>query len=287
MATAAPRHYGGEDARCVAAVPRKPPYLVATSVPRFTLAAAAAALVAALLWIHRADNSGPRVVRPDPPLAREAAPRDAPAHPMPPAPIRALPPLAQSDAVVRDAVRKVEGAGELARMLAAGDLVLRFVDSVDRISSRSLPRQAFPIVIPVAPYDATTERAAHVLEQADYARYVPLVDVLDAVDMHGAASVYWRLYPLLQQAYEQLGVHKGYFNDRVVEIIDHLLQTPAPGAPIAVVSGGGLLRFEDPRLEACSAGQKALLRMGPANAARVESKLRQLRQLLVLRAPTR
>ena len=241
----------------------------------------------ALLWIHRADNSGPRVVRPDPPLARDKAAEDAPAHPMPPAPIRALPPLAQSDAVVRDAVRNVAGASDLARMLATGDLVRRFVDTVDRISSRSLPRRVFPIVVPVAPYDAATGRTAHVLEQADYVRYAPIVNVLDAVDMHGAASVYWRLYPLLQQAYEQLGVHKGYFNDRVVEVIDHLLQTPAPGAPIAVVSGDGVLRFEDPRLEACSAGQKALLRMGPANAARVESKLRQLRQLLVLRAPTR
>jgi len=287
MAAAAPRHYGGDDACCVAAVPRKSSYLVATSAPRFTLAAAAAAVVVALLWIHGGDNSGPRVVRPDPPLARETTVQDAPAHPMPPAPIRALPPLAQSDPVVRDAVGNVEGAAALVGMLAAGDLVRRFVGTIDRIPSHSLPRHVLPIVIPVAPYDATTQAAAHVLEQADYARYVRIVDVVDAVDMHGAASVYWRLYPLLQQAYEQLGAHKGYFNDRVVEIIDHLLQTPAPGAPIAVVSAGGLLRFEDPRLEACSAGQKALLRMGPANAARVESKLRQLRQLLVLRAPTR
>jgi len=287
MAAAAPRHYGGDDARCAAAVPRKPLHLVATSLPRFALAAAAAALVVALLWIHGADNSGPRVARPDPPLARETATQDAPAHPMPPAPIRALPPLAQSDAVVRDAVHNVEGAAALAGMLAAGDLVRRFVATIDRIPGHSLPRHVLPIVVPVAPYDATAEPAAHVLEQADYARFVRLVDVVDAIDMHGAASVYWRLYPLLQQAYEQLGADKGYFNDRVVEIIDHLLQTPAPGAPIAVVNAGGLRRFEDPRLEACSAGQKALLRMGPANAARVESKLRQLRQLLVLRAPAR
>jgi len=35
--------------------------------------------------------------------------------------------------------------------------------------------------------------------------------------------------------------------------------------------------FEDPQLEALSAGQKILVRMGPSNARQVKAKLRELR----------
>jgi hypothetical protein len=38
-----------------------------------------------------------------------------------------------------------------------------------------------------------------------------------------------------------------------------------------------LYEFEDPQFEALSAGQKAMLRLGPENAQRVKAKLRALR----------
>jgi len=43
-----------------------------------------------------------------------------------------------------------------------------------------------------------------------------------------------RLYPLLQRVYVELGHPDQYFNDRVVEVIDHLLETPEVAPPIKV-----------------------------------------------------
>ena len=51
-------------------------------------------------------------------------------------------------------------------------------------------------------------------------------------------------------------------------MIDHLLATPEIEGPIRLVQPKVLYEFADPELEARSAGQKLLLRMGAANAAR-------------------
>ena len=62
-------------------------------------------------------------------------------------------------------------------------------------------------------------------------RYVALVLLAESVDAAAVAAAYRRMYPLFQQAYEELGYPGRYFNDRLVEVIDHLLATPpAPQA---------------------------------------------------------
>ena len=94
------------------------------------------------------------------------------------------------------------------------------------------------------------------------------------------AALYRRLYPQFQKAYEDLGNPEGYFNDRVIEVIDHLLSAPAAPATIALAQPSVYYVFADPALEAESAGRKLLLRMGPGNAARVQAKLREIRALI-------
>jgi hypothetical protein len=136
--------------------------------------AAAAALIVAL--------SGP----PD-------APREAPKHPVPAAPLRALPSLGASDDVVRDAVRRIHGTEALGPMLSEHDVVRRFVANVDAAARGTCVQ---------------CRAALHAM--AD-------------VDARAAARLYSRLYPLLQQAYEEQSPGKGYFNDRTVEAIDRLL----------------------------------------------------------------
>ncbi|MCA8886134.1 MAG: DUF3014 domain-containing protein, partial [Hyphomonadaceae bacterium] len=66
------------------------------------------------------------------------------------------------------------------------------------------------------------------------ARYGALVRWIESVDMERAVALYARLYPLFQQAYEELGYPGRYFNDRLVAVIDHLLQAPEPASPVAV-----------------------------------------------------
>ena len=109
------------------------------------------------------------------------------------------------------------------------------------------------------------------------ARYAPYVQALERTDAKQLAGVYLRFYPLFQQAYEELGYPKAYFNDRLVASIDHLLAAPEPPAPLRLAQPKVLYEFADPELEALSAGHKAMLRLGPDNARRVKAKLRALR----------
>jgi len=92
--------------------------------------------------------------------------------------------------------------------------------------------------------------------------------------------LYQRYYQLFQQAYEENG-GAGSFNDRLVEVIDHLLKTPDVPGPIYLTKPEAVYVFEDPGLEAMTAGQKILVRMGPANAAIVKEKLAEIRSELI------
>jgi hypothetical protein len=116
------------------------------------------------------------------------------------------------------------------------------------------------------------------LSEANFERYAALVSIASNADSKQLASMYRRYYPLFQEAYVDLGYPDGYFNDRLVEVIDHLLATPDVTGPIRLTQPGVFYQYADPSLEERSAGQKMLIRMGPKNAAAVKAKLRELRK---------
>ena len=59
------------------------------------------------------------------------------------------------------------------------------------------------------------------------------------------------------------------------------MTTPDVDGDIYLVKPEAVYLFEDPELEALTAGQKILLRMGPENAMAVKEKLREIRRLLL------
>ena len=84
--------------------------------------------------------------------------------------------------------------------------------------------------------------------------------LVNAVDTAKLVALYVRYYPLFQQAYRELGYPKGYFNDRLVEVIDHLLGAPEVPASAKLVRPKVFYLYADPGLEAQSAGRKVLMR---------------------------
>jgi hypothetical protein len=63
------------------------------------------------------------------------------------------------------------------------------------------------------------------------ARYTPYVRIAALVNAKKLVATYGQLYPLFQKAYEDLGYPKGYFNDRLIVVIDHLLAAPDANGP--------------------------------------------------------
>jgi len=70
-----------------------------------------------------------------------------------------------------------------------------------------------------------------------------------------------------------------------VKTIDVLLATPEVNGPLKVEQPKVVYVFADPALEALPAGQKAMLRLGPRNAAAVKAKLREFRSQIVRATP--
>jgi hypothetical protein len=121
---------------------------------------------------------------------------------------------------------------------------------------------------------------------ANATRYAPYLKTLQALDTAPLVALYVRNYPAFQQAYRDLGYPNGYFNDRLVDVIDHLLAAPEVQTPVTVLQPRVLYEYANPDLEARSAGQKALLRLGPEGERAAKAKLREIRRALTA-APAR
>jgi hypothetical protein len=156
----------------------------------------------------------------------------------------------------------------------------KMVATVDSLARSDVAARMNPARPPAGDFAVAGEGDAIVLGAANFARYAPWVELVDSLDAQSTAALYRRLYPQFQAAYEHLGNPDRYFNDRVVEVIDHLLSAPEGPATIPLVRPNVFYEFADPALERQSAGRKLLLRMGPGNAARVKAKLREVRGLI-------
>lgn len=190
-----------------------------------------------------------------------------------------LPPLAESDDSVAEALLALFDSEALGAVLIREQVVSRMVATVDSLNSRELA----PLVMPVQPPSGTfqaSEGEPLTISSDNFERYRPYVDLVAEADVEAAVEFYRRHYPLFQQAYSELGYGDAYFNDRLVETIDHLLATPQPEQPPVLVKPEAIYLYQDEALEALSAGQKILLRMGPEQAAVVREKLTELRAAL-------
>jgi hypothetical protein len=243
------------------------------------LAAAALLLVVAgyVYWAGRPVTPAPV----SPPAPAEAPRAEAPPEPVIEHPVQPAPPapvaLDASDAPMAAALGSLIGADRLAQWFATDALVRRFVATIDNLS-RATVAPRVRVIRPVAGSFMVDHAGDELLvAPGNAARYAPYVQAIERVDAKQLAGVYLRFYPWFQQAYEELGYPKAYFNDRLVASIDHLLATPEPAGPLKLVQTKVLYEYADPQLEALSAGQKAMLRMGVDNMRRVKAKLRTLR----------
>ncbi len=220
----------------------------------------------------------------EPPVA---APARSAHYPVPASPdaSKPLPALDASDAALTQALSNLFGAQAFARFFRPEALVRRIVATVDNLPRASYAQRLSP-VLPVGGLLVTQgkdERLA--LAPGNYARYTPWVRFVESLDPAALVAIYVRFYPLFQQAYVELGYPDGYFNNRLVQVIDHLLDAPTAREPVRLVVRRVLPEFADPALESESAGRKILLRIGPENAAIVKAKLRALRKELIERTP--
>jgi hypothetical protein len=168
-----------------------------------------------------------------------------------------LPELNSSDDEITAALGGIIGADTLSLYLVKDQAISRVVVTIDSLTSRQVP----PLINPVKPAEGKlgVEYAGeHMLLGSDnFARYDGYVAMLQALGTDALL---------------------GFYNhDRLLQVIDNLLETPDVPGPIYLTKPEAVYLFEDPALEAMTAGQKILVRMGSANAEVVKNKLTEIK----------
>jgi hypothetical protein len=185
---------------------------------------------------------------------------------------------------VRDALTAVFGNSSLAQYVLFDGFVRRVVASVDALPRKSVPQRVLPFKPVPGAFVTAGQAEGLLIARENAARYTPYVRVAEAVDTRQLVAVYVRFYPLFQQVYVELGYPNGYFNDRLIATIDDLLAAPEAPDAVPLTQPKVLYAYADPELEALSAGQKMMLRMGNDNAARIKAKLRDIRRALTAKS---
>jgi len=237
-----------------------------------------------LLWPHGIEpvaEQGAQIATP-PPLEEVEATPAGPAiqHPLDPQDMAdtAIPALGDSDATIWENLVGLAGDASVLDVLLRDHLVQRLVTMIDNLDQPRMPTRA--LAMRALPGDYFTEPDGDALyaSAANAQRYEPWVRAFAQADAPRSAAAYRRFYPLFQQAYAEIAGPNAYFNDRLVEVIDHLLQTPEPDSPPRLEpAANGRFRHADPALESRSVGHKALLRLSAEQRAAVKRQLRAIR----------
>lgn len=202
-----------------------------------------------------------------------------------------LPDLDRSDARLGDDLNNMLGRKKVDQFLVLDGFVRRVVATVDNLGREHAAPSRWPVQGIGGRFGTLHRDEGDIIDPDNAQRYAPLVQFIEAVDARKVVQFYVGLYPLFQQAYQELGFPKGYFNDRLVAVIDLLLAAPVREAPPAVqlVNVKGPVaperpwtryEFVDADLQALTAGQKMMVRVGPANQRRLRAKLFEYRRLL-------
>ena len=251
--------------------------------PVIGVAALIFVLAATGVYYLRSRNQALPAAPSAPTAAAPAASEPGIAHPLPEgaSPAAApLPELADSDAPLRDALGKISGADAVKDFLVPQDLIRKMVVTVDNLPRQKVAVEKRPANPAGGSFLANGDELHATLDQHNFERYKPMVAVVSQLDAKQLGALYIHYYPLFQQSYQNLGYPNGYFNDRLVEVIDNLLATPEPKGPIELVRPNVMYVYADPALESRSAGQKLLLRMGPENTKAIKAKLIELRAVI-------
>jgi len=192
-----------------------------------------------------------------------------------------LPALADSDAYVQAQLAPLFARSALDEWLKDERIVERIVVTVNSLDGDSIALRFWPVKHLEGLPAITSEGDVMRWSAVNSLRYKPVVELLTGVRPQRLAGAYFRNHELFQQAYDRLGVEPQHFNDRLVNVVDHLLGAPTIEPGFRVKQPKVLYEFADPDLEAESWGRKVLMRMGPDNAARVKDWLQRLREELV------
>jgi hypothetical protein len=188
----------------------------------------------------------------------------------------AVPPLDETDPLVRELVKRLSSHPHLAAWLTTDHLLRNVTLVVSNVAEGRTPAGQLRVLRPASPFRVMARGRTTQIDPRSYARYDTLAAAAASIDPDGAARLYATLKPRIEEAYRDLGYLNAPFDRALERAIVQLLGTPVVDEAIAVEPRGIGYDFVDPMVEGLPAAQKQLLRMGPENVRIVQSALRKL-----------
>jgi hypothetical protein len=183
---------------------------------------------------------------------------------------------------VRELLRGLSSDAEFLRWLSAEDLIRRFVSATSAIAEGQSPRVQLSFLAPTGGF-RVVRRAGHtVMAPESHARFNGIANALASVDTRGVQRVYQELKPLLDAAHAELASPGRTFEQELAQAIGRLTSVAVPSGMIELTPKGALYSYADPQLEALGGAEKHLLRMGPENMRKVQTKLSEFASALGL-----
>src|SRR5262245_47801130 len=190
-----------------------------------------------------------------------------------------LPPLDQSDAIVRTLVQRLSSHPAVAAWLTTDGLIRNLTVSIANVAEGETPAKHLRPLRPKGTFAARRSSGALWVDPASYARYDGIAAAVEALDARGVARFYATVKPRLDDAYRDLGTGDDF--DRTTErAIIMLLKTPTVDENVQLRESKLMYDYANPSLQGLTKAQRQFLRMGPRNMRIVKAKLREVAKYL-------
>ena len=253
--------------------PPRPP----RAATRWGLVVAGAIVAGSALVFWWLNRSQPTPTAPAPTAATDVAIRPNRPKPQP----LDLPPLKDSDVVLRELVSALSQHPLLARLLATPALVESATLTVVQIGDGRTPANPLQALRPTARLQLAGSGDGSI-DPASYTRWNNAASALASVDPEAFAQLYVNTKPLVDQSYRELG-YPGDFDDALARAFRVLVETPVRKTEPELLRRANYFEHQDPDLRALKPVQKQFLLLGPANRERVTAWLRAVAARLDLK----
>ncbi len=185
-----------------------------------------------------------------------------------------------SDAVSRELLIGISAEPGFSNWINREDLIRRVTAVTDNIANGVSPAPHLAFMAPAEEFPVLVNGDKVYLNPVGYRRYDSVAKIFSSLDTPGMIAAFHQLTPAISKAYKELGYRNKKFTDTLIQAIDLLLKTPVVEDDILLEEKVKSYAFAEPRLEQLNDVQKHVLRMGPDNARKIKTKLREFRKAL-------
>ncbi len=218
------------------------------------------------------------------PVVIEAEPEPESVPVFVPEPVEPPPPVvteATADSYAREIIDSINGGKALKEFVAGNYVIERAVAITDALRRGEVPYKLLPVGKPASAFPISDDGLRVTMNPAGFARYDAFANWVNSLDVDAIIVAFNDYESLATAALANMGVNDFDIRGAALAATTQILATPS------LPEGAELMRNEanwvymDPEIEALTAVQKQILRMGPENAELVQQKARELRGALL------